>query len=80
MRENGFEPTIDDETRGKFTELRYLEDSIGRTALLALHPLLPMRRKALSQIYRLGDCARPLNRCGLNVRQLCAADLTLKAR
>jgi len=55
MRENGFEPTIDDETRGKFTELRYLEESIGRTALLALHPLLPMRRKALSQIYRLGD-------------------------
>ena len=55
MRENGFEPTIDDETRGKFTELRYLEDSIGRTALLALNPLLPMRRKALSQIYRLGD-------------------------
>jgi len=54
MRENGFEPTIDDETRGKFTELRYLEESIGRTALLALHPLLPMRRKALSQIYRLG--------------------------
>lgn len=55
MRENGFEPTVDDETRGKFTELRYLEDSIGRTGLLALHPLLPMRRKALSQIYRLGD-------------------------
>jgi protease PrsW len=55
MRENGFEPAIDAETRAKFTELRYLEQSIGRTALLALHPLLPMRRKALSQIYRLGD-------------------------
>ena len=55
MRENGFEATIDDETRGKLTELRYLEGSIGRTGLLALQPLLPMRRKALSQIYRLGD-------------------------
>ena len=55
MRENGFEPAIDDETRGKFTELRYLEETIGRTALLTLNPLLPMRRKALSQIYRLGD-------------------------
>lgn len=55
MRENGFEPTLDDESRAKFAELHYLEDSIGRTGLLALGPLLPMRRKALSQIYRLGD-------------------------
>ena len=55
MRENGFEPTLDDETRAKFAELHYLEHSIGRTGMLALHPLLPMRRKALSQIYTLTD-------------------------
>ncbi len=53
MRENGFEPTIDDALRAKFAELHYLERSIGRTGLLALHPLLPMQRKALSQIYML---------------------------
>ncbi len=55
MRENGFEPTFDDETRAKLDELNYLEGSIGRTGMLALHPLLPMRRKALSQIYTLAD-------------------------
>jgi RsiW-degrading membrane proteinase PrsW (M82 family) len=55
MRENGFEPPLDDETRAKFVEMRYLEESIGRTGLLALHPLLPMQRKALSQIYALAD-------------------------
>ena len=53
MRENGFEPTIDQETRAKFAEIRYLERSIGRTGLLALQPLLPMRRKALWQLYLL---------------------------
>lgn len=53
MRENGFTPTLDDATRDKFTELRYLERSIGATGLLALHPLLPMRRRALSQLYSL---------------------------
>lgn len=53
MRENGFEPTLDDATRAKFDELHYLEHSIGRTGMLALQPLLPMRRKALSQIYAL---------------------------
>ena len=53
MRENGFEPTLDEATRAKFAEMRYLEQSIGRTGMLALQPLLPMRRKALSQIYTL---------------------------
>ncbi|MES2101270.1 MAG: PrsW family glutamic-type intramembrane protease [Pseudomonadota bacterium] len=55
MRENGFEPTLDDETRAKFAEMRYLEAGIGRTGMLALQPLLPMRRKALSQIWTLAD-------------------------
>ena len=40
MRESGFEAAIDDVTRAKFAEMRYLERSVGRTGLLALGPLL----------------------------------------
>ena len=40
MRESGFEATIDEATRAKFAEMRYLEGSVGRTGLLALGPLL----------------------------------------
>ena len=50
MRENGFETSVDPLAGEQVTELAYLERSIGRTGLLALHPLLPMRRKALSQL------------------------------
>ena len=53
MREAGFDSPVDDETRGRFAELRYLERSIGRTGLLALVPLLPMRRAALRQLHRI---------------------------
>jgi len=53
MRENGFEPAIDDETRAHFTEMRYLEKSIGRTGLMALHPMLHMSRQDLWQLYML---------------------------
>jgi RsiW-degrading membrane proteinase PrsW (M82 family) len=53
MRENGFEPAIDDETRARFTEMRYLEKSIGRTGLMAIHPLLHMSRRDLWQLYML---------------------------
>jgi RsiW-degrading membrane proteinase PrsW (M82 family) len=53
MRENGFEVPVDEATRARFAELRYLEGSIGRTGLLALHPLLHMSRKDLRQVYLL---------------------------
>lgn len=53
MRENGFEPRVDDETRAKFEEMRYLEGSIGRTGLLAMHPMLHMSHKELWQLYML---------------------------
>jgi RsiW-degrading membrane proteinase PrsW (M82 family) len=53
MRENGFEVRIDDETRAKFEEMRYLEGSIGKTALLAIHPMLHMSHKELWQLYML---------------------------
>ena len=55
MRENGFEVAIDDETRAKFAELRYLKDSMGKTGMLAIHPLLHMSQKDLWQLYMLGS-------------------------
>jgi len=54
MRDNGFETTIDAATRAKFTELTYLEGSIGRTGLLALQPVLHMSHRDLWQMYMLG--------------------------
>ncbi len=55
MRENGFEAAVDEATRAKFTELRYLERSIGRTGLLALRPLCHMSHKELWQLYMLEE-------------------------
>lgn len=54
MRENGFDLPVDDETKAKFEEMRYLEKSIGRTGLLALQPVLPMSQKELWQLHMLG--------------------------
>lgn len=50
MREAGFAPEVDEDTRAKFEELRYLELSIGPTGMLALGPLLPMREAALRRL------------------------------
>jgi RsiW-degrading membrane proteinase PrsW (M82 family) len=55
MRENGFDIPVDEETRAKFTELRYLERSVGKTGMLAIHPMLHMSHKDLWQLYMLGD-------------------------
>ena len=54
MRESGFDVPLDDATREKFTELEYLETSVGKTGLLALRPLLHMSHKDLWQLYVLG--------------------------
>ena len=54
MRENGFDVPLDDETKAKFEEMRYLERSIGRTGLLALQPILPMSQRELWQLHMLG--------------------------
>jgi hypothetical protein len=53
MRESGFEVPVDDATRAKFDEMTYLEGSIGKTGLLAIHPLLHMSHKDLWQLYML---------------------------
>lgn len=54
MRESGFDVPVDEATREKFAEMRYLEKSIGRTGLLAIQPMLHMSRKDLWQLYLLG--------------------------
>lgn len=54
MRENGFDVPVDEATRDKFTEMAYLEKSIGRTGVLALKPMLHMSHKDLWQLYMLG--------------------------
>ena len=54
MRENGFDVPVDEETKAKFTEMRYLEQSIGRAGLLAIQPMLHMSQKDLWQLYMLG--------------------------
>ena len=54
MRESGFEVPVDEATREKFTEMRYLEKSIGRTGLLAIQPMLHMSHKDLWQLHMLG--------------------------
>jgi RsiW-degrading membrane proteinase PrsW (M82 family) len=53
MRESGFEAPVDEETRAKLHELRFLERSIGRTGMLALRPLVHANHKDLWQIYML---------------------------
>ena len=53
-RENGFDVPLDEPTREKFAELRFLEKSVGRTGLLALPPVLRAGRRDLWQLYLLG--------------------------
>ena len=51
MRESGFQSEIDEETRAKLDEMKYLETSIGTTGKLAIKPFLQMSRKDLWQFY-----------------------------
>ena len=55
MRESGFDSPLDDQTRAKFDEVRYLEKSMGKTGLLAVRPLLRMSRKEMWQLCMLGS-------------------------
>lgn len=57
MRENGLDAPVGERTREKFTEMEYLEGSIGKTGVLALRPFLHMTRKDLWQLYVLEDHA-----------------------
>jgi len=55
MRENGLDAPIGERTREKFTEMKFLESSIGKTGVLAMRPFLHMTRKDLWQLYVLED-------------------------
>jgi len=55
MRENGFAVRLDEATRDRLAELRYLEKSIGRTGMLALRPLVHASHKDVWQIALLGS-------------------------
>jgi RsiW-degrading membrane proteinase PrsW (M82 family) len=55
MREHGIDVVISDDVREKLEEMRYLERSIGPTALRTLQPLMPMSRRDLWQLYMLGS-------------------------
>lgn len=53
MRESGFKPPQDPEIAERFAELKYLEESIGRTGMLAISPILHNSSRDLWQIYML---------------------------
>jgi len=50
MRESGFDARIDEPTRAKLVEMRYLEGSIGATGKLAMKPLLHAGNKEIWQL------------------------------
>ena len=54
MRENGLDVEVGERTQEKFSELDFLEKSIGKTGLMAMRPFLHMTRKDLWQLYVLG--------------------------
>jgi hypothetical protein len=55
MSESGFDVPVDEATTAKFAEMRYLEKSIGRTGLLAIHPMCHMSHKDLWQLNMLEE-------------------------
>lgn len=59
MIESGFDAKLDQATRAKFEELKYLENSIGRTGKLALSPFLRVSGKELWQLYMLENQSPP---------------------
>lgn len=54
LRDNGIEPVLDEETRAKLEEMRFLERSVGRAALRTIQPLMHTSRRDLWQLYMLG--------------------------
>ena len=55
MREAGFTAAPDPTLKDKFEELRFLEKSIGKTGLLALHPFLHAGTRDLWQLHMLSE-------------------------
>jgi RsiW-degrading membrane proteinase PrsW (M82 family) len=55
MREAGFAPEPDPEVREKLAEMDFLERSIGKTGMLALHPFLPAGARNRWQLELVGS-------------------------
>lgn len=55
LREAGFEAAPDPAVKDKFRELRYLEKSIGRTGMVAIHPFLHTSTRDLWQLNMLNE-------------------------
>ena len=53
-RQAGFEVPADPDMDGRFTELKFLEHSIGRTGLLAMSPLFHFSDRDLWQYHMIG--------------------------
>ena len=53
-REHGFETKAEPDIREKFTELEYLEKSLGTTGMLAIKPFLHTTHRDLWQLYSIG--------------------------
>ncbi|HTK82040.1 MAG TPA: PrsW family glutamic-type intramembrane protease [Bacteroidota bacterium] len=53
MREAGFESPLDPEVKEKFSEMTYLEKSIGATGKMAILPFLHTSSRSLWQLYML---------------------------
>jgi RsiW-degrading membrane proteinase PrsW (M82 family) len=53
-RQAGFEVPPDPDMEGRFTELKFLENSIGRTGLLAMSPLFHFSDRDLWQYHMIG--------------------------
>lgn len=54
MREAGIDMPLDEQTRARFEEMRYLESAVGPTAVRALKPLMHVSPRDLWQLYMLG--------------------------
>jgi RsiW-degrading membrane proteinase PrsW (M82 family) len=55
LREVGFDPPADPDLEGRFTELKYLEKSIGATGMFAVRPLLSQTPRDLWEMHRLAQ-------------------------
>ncbi len=54
MREHGFESKPEPDTAEKFSELDYLEKSLGKTGMMAIKPFLHTTSRDLWQLYSIG--------------------------
>lgn len=55
LREAGFEPPPDPAVKDKFSELKYLEKTIGKTGMVAIHPFLHTSTRDLWQLNMLNE-------------------------